>query len=105
MLPWTVIVAAAAVGFASLLSEAGAFTSTIAPARRATFLSESFGDTLQDKLIQRAELLLASDLGVQNESLLDPKFMWIGPNLGSKALGKSDYLASAKFFDLRCVCS
>jgi hypothetical protein len=98
-------VAAAVVVFASLLSEADAFTSTISRPRRPTLLSESFGNTMQDKLIQRAKLLLASDLGVQNESLLDQKFMWIGPNLGSKALGKIDYLASGKFFDLRCVCS
>lgn len=54
-------------------------------------------------VIQRAKLLLACDLGVQDESLLDPNFIWIGPNLGSKVLGKTDYLAAGKFFDLRYV--
>ena len=52
-------------------------------------------------VIQRAKLLLACDLGVQDESLLDPNFIWIGPNLGSKVLSKTDYLAAGKFFDLR----
>ena len=54
-------------------------------------------------VIQRAKLLFACDLGVQDESLLDPNFIWIGPNLGSKVLGKRDYLAAGKFFDLRCA--
>lgn len=54
-------------------------------------------------VIQRAKLLLACDLGVQDESLLDPNFIWIGPNLASKVLGKTDYLAAGKFFDLRQV--
>lgn len=128
-----IVSAAAAVVLASLLSDAGAFTSTVSPARRTTLLSESFGDTLLDNLsklpfgkqsdpessitslppppfqptpeglIQRAKLLLACDLGVQDESLLDPSFIWIGPYLGSKVLGKIDYLAAGKFFDLRWV--
>lgn len=54
-------------------------------------------------VIQRAKLLLACDLGVQDESLLDANFIWIGPNLASKVLGKTDYLAAGKFFDLRYV--
>lgn len=54
-------------------------------------------------VIQRAKLVLACDLGVQDESLLDPSFIWIGSNLGSKALSKTDYLAAGKFFDLRCA--
>jgi len=52
-------------------------------------------------IVQRAKLLFACDLGVQDESLLDPNFIWIGPNLGSKVLSKTDYLAAGKFFDLR----
>jgi hypothetical protein len=125
---------AAAVVLASLLSEAGAFTSSVSPARQASSLSESFGDALENTfsklpfgkqsdpkpsitplppppfqptpegVIQRAKLLLSCDLGVQDESLLDPSFSWIGPSLGSKVLKKIDYLAAGKFFDLRCVC-
>jgi hypothetical protein len=135
MLPRAMIASAAAVVLASLLSEAGAFTSTVSSARPTTSLSESFGDTLRDTfsklpfgkqsalessitsslppppfqptpegVIQRAKLLLACDLGVQDESLLDPSFIWIGPYLGSKVLGKIEYLAAGKFFDLRWVC-
>lgn len=55
-----------------------------------------------EALVARAKLVLASDLGVQDESLLDEEsFVWIGPSLGSKVLGKADYLAAGKFFDLR----
>jgi hypothetical protein len=58
-------------------------------------------DPSPDGLIARAKIVLAADLGVQDGSLLAEKFIWIGPQLGSQVLGKSDYLAAGKYFDLR----
>ena len=65
-------------------------------------LSSEFKAT-PDGLVTRAKVVLASDLGIQDESLLDGNFIWIGPNLGSSVLDKRDYIAAGKFFNLRCV--
>lgn len=54
-----------------------------------------------DGLIAQAKVMLAVDLGLQKDGLLDQNFVWIGPTLGSKVLGKQDYLAAGKFFNLR----
>lgn len=51
-------------------------------------------------LIQRAKVVLATDLGLQNGNLLADNFMWVGPNF-EQPLNKKDYLAAGKFFDLR----
>ena len=51
-------------------------------------------------LIAKAKAVLASDLGVQDPSLLSDDFIWIGPSL-PKPLGKVEYLAAEKFFNLR----
>jgi hypothetical protein len=58
-------------------------------------------DPSPEGLIARAKIVLASDLGVQDGSLLAENFFWIGPQLGSQVLGKFDYLAAGKYFDLR----
>ena len=51
-------------------------------------------DSSPDGLIAQAKAVVATDLGVQDESLLAENFMWIGPQLGSDVLGKTDYLAA-----------
>lgn len=52
-------------------------------------------------LIQQAKRVVISDLGLQDASLLDDtKFMWIGPVV-DKPLGKREYLAAGRFFDVR----
>jgi len=52
-------------------------------------------------LIQQAKRVISSDLGLQDPSLLDDdKFVWIGPQV-DRPLGKRDYIAAGKFFDLR----
>lgn len=52
-------------------------------------------------MIAQAKVLLAVDLGLQKEALLDESFVWVAPNLGSKVLSKQEYIAAAKFFNLR----
>jgi hypothetical protein len=55
-------------------------------------------------LITRAKIFLASDMGVlDGGSLIDEDFLWIGATSNGNVLGKTDYLAAAKFFELRCV--
>jgi hypothetical protein len=61
--------------------------------------SEPF-EPLPEFLIARAKTIVATDLGIQDSSLLDEDFMWIGPLL-EKSLGKIDYLAAGKFFNIR----
>lgn len=61
--------------------------------------AESF-DPVADALIGKSKAVIASDLGIQNPSLLAEDFLWIGPNL-EKPLGKVDYLAAGRFFSLR----
>ena len=59
-------------------------------------------DPTPETLIAKARVILATDLGIQDPSLLDPDFIHIRP-LAEKPLGKVDYLAAGKFFDLRSV--
>lgn len=54
----------------------------------------------QDTLIGKAKAVVATDLGIQDPSLLAEDFLWIGPLL-EKPLGKVDYLAAGRFFSLR----
>jgi hypothetical protein len=52
-------------------------------------------------LVRQAKRVLTSDLGLLDPSLLDDtKFRWIGPAL-DRPLGKTEYLAALRFFDLR----
>ena len=51
-------------------------------------------------LVEYAKEVIASDLGIKNSKLLSENFIWIGPTL-EKPLGKIDYLAAGKFFNLR----
>jgi hypothetical protein len=53
-------------------------------------------------MIARANALLSCDLGVKDPSLLCEDFVWIGPTL-EKPLGKIDYLAAGRFFNLRAA--
>jgi hypothetical protein len=62
--------------------------------------SESFDSPGAEILINKAKAVIATDLGVQDPSLLDENFLWIGPLL-EKPLGKVDYLAAGRFFSLR----
>jgi len=51
-------------------------------------------------LIAKAKSVIATDLAVQDPTLLGDDFIWIGP-LSETPLGKVDYLAAGRFFDLR----
>jgi len=51
--------------------------------------------------VAKAKAVLATDLGIADPSLLAEDFVWIGAALGSAALGKRDYVAAGKFFNLR----
>ena len=62
--------------------------------------SEDTFDPTPDALIAKARVILATDFGIQDPSVLCPDFIWIRP-LAEKPLGKVDYLAAGKFFDLR----
>ena len=71
---------------------------------RPVFLEKSapFDPTSPDDLITRAKLVMASDLCVlDGGSLLDEDFIWIGATSNGDVLGKTEYLAAAKFFDMR----
>ena len=57
-------------------------------------------DPVAEALIRKSKALIASDLGIQDPSLLAEDFLWIGPYL-EKPLGKVDYLAAGRFFSLR----
>ena len=57
-------------------------------------------ESLSDVLIGKAKTVIASDLGLLDADLLDKDFIWIGPLL-DKPLGKIDYLAAGKFFNIR----
>jgi hypothetical protein len=55
-------------------------------------------------LITRAKIFLASDMGaLDGGSLIDEDFIWIGATSNGNVLSKTEYLAAAKFFELRCV--
>jgi len=60
----------------------------------------SFDTPGAEILVGKAKAVIATDLGVQDPSLLDEDFLWIGP-LQEKPLGKVDYLAAGRFFSLR----
>jgi hypothetical protein len=53
-------------------------------------------------MVAKAKAVLACDLGVKDPSLLSEDFIWIGPTL-EKPLGKIDYLAAGRFFNLRAA--
>ncbi|KAG7361167.1 hypothetical protein IV203_036267 [Nitzschia inconspicua] len=57
-------------------------------------------DPNPDALISRARVVFATDFGIQDPSILAEDFLWIRP-LAETPLGKIDYLAAGKFFDLR----
>eukprot|EP00568_Trieres_chinensis_P010433 CAMPEP_0183301296 /NCGR_PEP_ID=MMETSP0160_2-20130417/7460_1 /TAXON_ID=2839 ORGANISM="Odontella Sinensis, Strain Grunow 1884" /NCGR_SAMPLE_ID=MMETSP0160_2 /ASSEMBLY_ACC=CAM_ASM_000250 /LENGTH=962 /DNA_ID=CAMNT_0025463889 /DNA_START=44 /DNA_END=2932 /DNA_ORIENTATION=+ len=55
-----------------------------------------------EALFARAKSVLASDLGVRDPTLLADDFVWVGPNVvAGGTLGKEEYVAAGKFFDLR----
>lgn len=54
-------------------------------------------------LVAQAKRVLNSDLGLQDQSLLDDEnFQWVSPTV-DKPLDKTDYLAAGRFFDLRAA--
>lgn len=53
-------------------------------------------------LIQQAGRVIAADLALQDPSLLDTNFQWIGPTV-DQSLGKTEYLAAGRFFGLRAT--
>jgi hypothetical protein len=53
-------------------------------------------------LVAKAKAVLSCDLGVKDPSLLSEDFIWIGPTL-EKPLGKMEYLAAGRFFNLRAA--
>lgn len=61
--------------------------------------NEAF-DTSPAGLIRQAKRVVAADMGIQQPSLLDDNFRWLGPVV-DEPLGKTDYLAAGRFFDLR----
>ena len=62
----------------------------------------TFDPTSEDDLITRAKSLVASDLGILDGGrLLDEDFIWIGASNNGEVLGKVEYLAAGKFFELR----
>lgn len=62
----------------------------------------TFDPTSEDDLITRAKALVASDLGILDGGLLlDDDFIWIGATSNGDVLGKVEYLAAGKYFELR----
>lgn len=59
-------------------------------------------DLNSEVLFAKARNVISTDIAINTESLLDENFIWIGPN-GGKVLGKKEYLAAGKFFNLRLV--
>jgi hypothetical protein len=57
-------------------------------------------DPNPDALIAKARVVLATDFGIQDPTILADDFLWIRP-WAEKPLGKMDYLAAGKFFNLR----
>jgi hypothetical protein len=51
-------------------------------------------------LIAKARIVLATDFGIQDPTVLGDDFIWLRP-FAEKPLGKVDYLAAGKFFNLR----
>ena len=58
-------------------------------------------DGSTDALIAKAKMILSTNLGITDPSMLADNFIWIGPQLGSNSLDKKDYVAAGKFFDVR----
>jgi len=73
-------------------------------ALRSFVLPDSFDvddfDGSPEELITRAKVIVSTNLGIENENLLDDNFLWIGPLLDTP-LSKKEYLAAGRFFDLR----
>jgi hypothetical protein len=65
----------------------------------APLLKEKF-DPTPDALIAKARVVLATDFGIRDSTVLADDFLWLRP-LAEKPMGKVDYLAAGKFFDLR----
>ena len=57
-------------------------------------------DGSDESLIEQAKRVLQSDLGINDPTLLDASFAWIGPSVDG-ALSKTDYIAAGRFFNLR----
>jgi hypothetical protein len=53
-------------------------------------------------IVAKAKAVLSCDLGVKDPSLLSEDFIWIGPTL-EKPLGKIDYIAAGRFFNLQAA--
>ena len=64
-------------------------------------LSGSSQDFSPEAMFAKAKAIIDSDLGLLSESLLDDDFIYIGPSFSQNVLGKEDYIAAGKFFDLR----
>ena len=61
-----------------------------------------FDPDSDDDLIARAKAVVMSDLGIiDGGRLLDDDFIWIGATSNGNVLGKVEYLAAGKFFELR----
>lgn len=74
--------------------------------RRSIFIDKliqaPFDPDSEDDLIARAKTVLMSDLGILDGGrLLDNDFIWIGATSNGDVLGKVEYLAAGKFFELR----
>ena len=73
-------------------------------ARNPIFIKKEtpFDPDSDDDLIARAKAVVMSDLGIiDGGRLLDDDFIWIGATSNGNVLGKVEYLAAGKFFELR----
>ena len=80
------------------------FEDASAPSVKPIFMDKDapFDPSSPEDLINRAKLLVASDLGMlDGGSLLDDDFKWIGATSNGNVLGKVEYLAAGKFFEMR----
>lgn len=57
-------------------------------------------DGSDESLIAQAKRVLQSDFGLTDPSLLDSRFIWIGPTVDDP-LSTTDYIAAGRFFNLR----
>ncbi|GKY91279.1 hypothetical protein MPSEU_000100400 [Mayamaea pseudoterrestris] len=55
-------------------------------------------------LFRQAKRIVSADMGIRSPGLLDERFQWFGPVV-DEPLGKTDYLAAGRFFDLRSAFS
>ena len=74
-------------------------TSDAIPSVRSLDDDQQF-DPSPSGLFRQAKRVIAADMGIQEPGLLDENFKWYGPVVDDP-LGKIDYLAAGRFFDLR----